>query len=288
VAYSTIRVLYRPADEDLDPIAQHQVAAESVLALLRPPSNKPSSSEPATLMVRSFAPQASAPPHNPALLLDLSDLFNDRLPISDQVWSHAILQRVSAFLPAITRLQQAVQLAFACHLSIAWYLGTQLNPKRGIAVTPLQSGPGGSQLWDGSTARLPQGAPAWQLSEQALKTGDDLALVVSLTRPALTDAARAIEELQLPAGYRLHLELPAPGPSAIIDGPHARWLVDALIRATLPLVQHHRPPHLHLFAACPAAFAFLLGQQAAALGPTTVYEFAFNHPSRRYSAGMRC
>jgi hypothetical protein len=34
------------------------------------------------------------------------------------------------------------------------------------------------------------------------------------------------------------------------------------------------------------AFAFLLGQQADALGPTTVYEFAFNHPSRRYMPGM--
>ncbi|MFM7239491.1 MAG: phosphotransferase, partial [Cyanobium sp.] len=36
VAYSTLRVLYRPADEDLDPIAQHRLAAESVLALLQP------------------------------------------------------------------------------------------------------------------------------------------------------------------------------------------------------------------------------------------------------------
>jgi hypothetical protein len=34
------------------------------------------------------------------------------------------------------------------------------------------------------------------------------------------------------------------------------------------------------------AFAFLLGQQADALGPTTVYEFDFNNPSRRYTPGM--
>ncbi|MFM7266433.1 MAG: SAVED domain-containing protein, partial [Cyanobium sp.] len=159
------------------------------------------------------------------------------------------------------RWQPPLRLAFACHLSIAWYAGTQINPKRGFAVTPLQSGPEGPQLWDGSTARRPEGAPGLQQSERALQAGDDLALVVSLTRPALADAERAIAELQLPIGHRLHLEQPEPGPSAIVDGPHARWLVDALIRATLPLVQQHRPPRLHLFAACPAAFAFLLGQQ---------------------------
>jgi len=113
-----------------------------------------------------------------------------------------------------------------------------------------------------------------------------LALVLSVTRPALADAERAFEELQLPIGHQLHLELPEPGNGAVTDGSHARWLVDALIRAALPLVQQHRPPRLHLFAACPVAFAFLLGQQAEALGPTTVYEFAFNHSSRRYQPGM--
>ena len=110
--------------------------------------------------------------------------------------------------------------------------------------------------------------------------------MLSVTRPALADAERAFEELQLPIGHRLHLELPEPGNGAVADGSHARWLVDALIRDALPLVQQHRPPRLHLFAACPVAFAFLLGQQADALGPTTAYEFAFNHSSRRYQPGM--
>jgi hypothetical protein len=55
----------------------------------------------------------------------------------------------------------------------------------------------------------------------------------------------------------------------------------------LPLLQQNRPGRLHLFAACPAAFAFLLGQQSAALGPTTVYEFAFGSANRSYSAGMQ-
>lgn len=292
VAYSTVRVLYRPADEDLDPMAQHRVAAESVLALLRPASVSPASmgtsapSEPGSVLVRSFAAEAFPPSPDPALLINLTDLFHGRLPLHDQVWSQDIPQRIAAAFSAITQLPKPLQIAFACHLSIAWYLGTQLHPKRGIAVIPWQNGSTGPVPWDGTTARLPDGAPGWQQSERDLQAGDDLAVVVSLTRPVLADADRAIEELQLPIGHRLHLELPEPGTTAIHDGPHARWLVDALIRTALPLVQQHRPPRLHLFAACPAAFAFLLGQQADALGPTTVYEFAFNNPSRSYWAGM--
>jgi hypothetical protein len=78
-------------------------------------------------------------------------------------------------------------------------------------VTPLQSGPGGFEIWEGSNARRPEGAPGWQESERNLQAGDDLAVVVSLTRPALADADRAIEKLRLPIGHRTHLELPEPG-----------------------------------------------------------------------------
>ena len=288
-----MRVLYRPADDDLDPMAQHRVAAESVLALLRPASDSPAPmgtrapSEPGSVLVRSFAAEAFPPSPDPALLINLTDLFHDRLPLHDQVWSQDIPQRIAAAFSAITQLPQPLQLAFACHLSIAWYLGTQLHPKRGIAVIPLQSGPTGPVPWDGTTARLPDGAPGWQQSERDLQAGDDLAVVLSITRPALADADRAIEGLRLPIGHRLHLELPEPGISAIHDGSHARWLVDDLIRSVLPLLQQQRPGRLHLFPACPAAFAFLLGQQSAALGSTTVYEFAFGSANRSYSAGMQ-
>jgi thiamine kinase-like enzyme len=307
VAAATLRVLFRSPDAEIDPALQQRAAAESVLALLCPASTTPPiaasasspppvalstscsgalPSKPSTLLVRSFASQPASPPHDPALLLDLTDLFHDRDPLHDQVWAEAIPQRIAASLPAIQGLPQPLQLSLACHLSIAWYLGSQLNPKRGVAISPLQGGPTGSLLWESTTPRLPEGAPGWQLSERMLNSGDDLALVLSVTRPALADAERAFEELRLPIGHRLHLELPEPGNGAIRAGSHALWLVDALIRAALPLVQQHRPPRLHVFPACPVAFAFLLGQQAEALGPTTVYEFAFNHPSRRYQPGM--
>jgi hypothetical protein len=150
VASATLRVLYRSPDAGIDPAIQQRAAAESVLALLTPassttpPAASASShppetlstsssgalpSKPPTLLVHSFASQPASPPHDPALLLDLTDLFHDRDPLHDQVWAEAIPQRIAAILPAIKGLPQPLRLSLVCHLSIAWYLGTQLNPK---------------------------------------------------------------------------------------------------------------------------------------------------------------
>jgi hypothetical protein len=83
-----------------------------------------------------------------------------------------------------------------------------------------------------------------------------------------------------------HAQLPKPGSASIQDGGHARWLADTLTNTLREAVVQTRPGRLHLFPACPVSLAFLLGQQADALGPTTVYEFDSNHPSRRYTPGM--
>jgi hypothetical protein len=43
---------------------------------------------------------------------------------------------------------------------------------------------------------------------------------------------------------------------------------------------------IHVFAAAPASLMFLVGQEAGALGPTTVYEFSFGSAERTYQPGM--
>jgi hypothetical protein len=97
---------------------------------------------------------------------------------------------------------------------------------------------------------------------------------------------RAIQTLALPIHRLLHFALPEPGPRAIAKGSQACWFVEGLIRDAAPVVQADLPQRIHLFTACPVAMAFLLGQQADALGPTTVYEFPFQQPDRCYKPGM--
>lgn len=240
-----------------------------------------------TLAVRSFRRFAHVPATDGVCVVDLTDLFNERRAISDAVWSDDIRQRVEVAMPAIEKLPQPVHVALDAHLSIAWYAGSRLNPKSGIPVVLRQKTKGKPvQLWDVSTPRRPHGSPEWDVAVEKVGDASDLAVVVSVTHDAIEDAKRTISGSLPSVGTILHLRLPAVGPDSIADGGHARWLADALVRIVRDEVTRLRPERTHLFPAMPVSLMFLVGQEAAALGPTTVYEFTFGDPARAYRPGM--
>jgi hypothetical protein len=241
-----------------------------------------------TLAVRSVRRFAHVPVTDGVCVIDMTDLFSERRAIHDEVWEAGIRQRVEASMPTIERLAQPVHVALDTHLSIAWYVGTQLGPKSGIPLLLRQQTKGKPvQLWDVSTPCRPDGAQEWDITaEKKVGAAPDLAVVVSVTHDALEDARRSITALLPSVGMILHLRLPGVGPSTIVDGGHARWLADALIRAVRDEVAKLRPNRTHVFPASPGSLMFLIGQEAAAIGPTTVYEFDFGDPGRTYRAGM--
>jgi hypothetical protein len=237
------------------------------------------------LQVLSWTP--AVPQANLALPpIDLRDLFQDRLPIHPSVWSDAIPQRLAAALPAIRQLPQPLRTSLYCHLSIAWYVGALLNPKAGFQVEPLQFSQGQLVLWGLGPGQLPPGNGGWRWDCVEEGEGSDLAVVISVSKAALADARHAIPKLGLSLAAIHHASVPVPGNEAIVDARHARWLADDLILAIHGLRARLRPQRLHLFPACPVALMLLLGQQAEACGPTTVYEFAYGAPEASYSAGM--
>jgi len=202
------------------------------------------------------------------------------------VWNRDIPEREAAFLPALADLPQPLVLALQTHLSIGWYLGTLLNPKRGFNVNVSQRTNAGEIVWDLARAQPPNTNGGWLVTEESLNRGQDLALVVSVTHDARLDAKRAIDTLALPIGRLAHASLTEPGPDAVVDGGQARWLADALARQVRELVVADSPRRLHVFAACPVGLMLLLGQRADSWGPSTVYEFAFEDGSRSYFPGM--
>jgi hypothetical protein len=240
-----------------------------------------------TFAVRSFSFQAYVPETEGACPVDLTDCFNGRVPVDDAVWSGAIRDRLHDALPLIAKLKVPVQVALDAHISIAWYVGHLLNAKAGIPILLRQRTKNRPPaLWDVSRPVRPQGSDAW-LSATPHRVGDgnELAIVVSVTHSALDDAKRTVAALPV-IGNVLHFSVPTPGSYAIRDGAHARWLADELVRVAHDAVAGLGPSRIHLFLACPASLAFLLGQEANSLGPTTAYEFPFGEPSRAYRPGM--
>jgi hypothetical protein len=111
------------------------VRQENLVHLSSPPFTS-------TCAVRSFRRFAHAPELDSAVVVDLTDLFAGRDPISGDVWSTLVPERLEAALGPIGALPPPVQLALDTHLSIAWYMGTLLDPKAGISVVLRQKGLG--------------------------------------------------------------------------------------------------------------------------------------------------
>ena len=208
------------------------------------------------------------------------------MPLDQAAWDGPIRKRLDAALASVEGLAQPVYVALDTHLSIAWYVGYLLDPKAGIPILLRQRVKGnGIQVWDVSAARKPDDAKTWELTSEGA-AGDELAVVISVTHSGLADAQRYVSESLPATGFVVHAALPELGPQAIQDGPHARWLADELIRLLTAKVAELRPKHVHMFPACPASLAFLLGQEARVLGPVTVYEFDFGSATRGYRPGM--
>jgi hypothetical protein len=239
-----------------------------------------------TFAVRSFERFAHVPDTDGACAVDLTDLFHGRAPLAEEVWGKDIKQRLDAALTKVETLAPPVQVALDAHLSIAWYAGHLLDPKSGVSVLLRQKSKAkGIELWDVAEARQPPLAPTWALSiEDAV--GDELGLVISVTHDSFVDTKRYLREEVPSVGPIIRAALPRLGPQAISDGPHARWLADELIRVVGPTVASRRPRRVHIFPACPAALAFLLGQEARVWGPATIYEFSFGNADRTYRPGM--
>ena len=254
--------------------------------LLEPPPQSIGS----TVLLRSFRSLDPVAENEGQLGIDLCDLFEERQPRDAEVWSTTIPERLRQATATIAGLSRPLELKIQAHLSIAWFLGTLLPPKTGVAFTLRQlDSRMRAMVWDDSLPRCPEGGSGWSFSKEKLGQGqgEELAVALSVSREVLLDVRHHLAAQPDAIGTLLHASLQPPGQHTIVDGAHGRWLADALIQQLGALVSQRRPPRLHLFPAAPVNLMVLLGQQAAALGPTTVYEFEFGSSTRRYSAAMR-
>lgn len=241
-----------------------------------------------TYAVRSFSRFVHAPETDGACVVDLTDLFEERHVRSGTSWITNIPKRLKESLAPLGSLEAPIHLALDTHLSIAWYVGTLLDAKFDKPLLLRQRVKGkGVELWDISVPRMPEGGATWRiLSSETAHKGSEMAVVVSVTHSALADATRHIKDSLPDVVHVVNAELSQLGPQALVDGGHARWLADDLIRALGSKVAELRPKRLHIFPACPASLMFLLGQESRVLGATTLYEFDFGSPERRYNAGV--
>lgn len=204
--------------------------------------------------------------------LSLVDHFEGRYLKDDQDWNSNLRQDAEAFLRSGLDISKSIRLTLNAHSSFAFLAGTVFHLKTGANIELVQKGRGGTTVWRPDDKTV---GAAVSIETANVGDGQDLALVVSLTRDTSEDVAAYVTD-HLPVVGRLILirATPEPSQTAVSGGAHAAALADqiagAVRAAKLPI-----GARVHIFAAAPNGFVFFLGQQRAAMGPSIYYEYDF-------------
>ncbi|MCB5411226.1 SAVED domain-containing protein [Pseudogemmobacter faecipullorum] len=222
--------------------------------------------------IQTYAPRATpadlllAAPEN---TLVLADNFDDRQLKKEHSWDQ-IRDDVKAFLSKKLQETTDFRLFLDAPSSLGFLAGACLGLKSGAAVELVQMGHGNpNQVWDTSDGR---GGPAPSIEVLRIGDGQDIALVMSLTRNALPKVQEYLHRALPQVGTVVHVT-PSGGAAqvSVAGGEHALSIAAFAGQAVSDLAQPGG--RTHVFISAPNAVSFFLGQQADSMGVCIPYEF---------------
>jgi hypothetical protein len=227
---------------------------------------------PRQIGIKSFGRQV-ARLEDEADVLDLLPFFHGRYALADVDWDRDLAPRVRSFLEDRITFGPRYDLHLDAHISIGFLAGYLLG-KSDADVAPVQRQ--GRVVWRPTGAT--QEGPFWDVRDQRIGDGPDLALAVEVTRRVADDVARYAMRDAPEIGRVLRVTVPGePGLTAVHGAEHAAALASHLVR----IVEQHRSVDerrtpLHVFIAGPIALAYMIGHEGRAFGRTITYEFDFD------------
>lgn len=211
--------------------------------------------------------------------LILTEEFKSRYLVDGREWQSDIRPRVKAFLTEILKKSAFLRIILDAHASIAFLTGTILNTKSGTTVELIQKGRIGSTVWSAADGK--QSEVRFVHESISIQSGSEIAVAISVSQNVLSATQQYIESHLPNVGKILSITLPGgPGQQNIAGGAHAAALAEQLsnvirgMRASLEC-------KIHIFAACPNALLFYLGQQSQGISPCLIYEYDFDREGNK-------
>jgi hypothetical protein len=210
-------------------------------------------------------------------LLDLLPHFADRELRAGVNWSD-IRERVMTFMHGIDEAGHAVaELHLACHTSIAYAAGHAVA-KSATHYHARQPGQRGDDVWDFGEREPGNADQFWRHSSEALRAdAPAVAVAVSVANATAGDVKQYVLKHLASVGTLVHLE-PTAGASktSVRSGAHAAALAETYAQVVNDArTGDQRRAMLHVLISGPVTLSFLMGRAGVRLGPTTIYEFAF-------------
>jgi hypothetical protein len=233
--------------------------------------------DPVELGVRSFDGYGQSMDLRTDEVLDLLDCFEGRYIKNPDWWQERIFPRLREFLKRRVKERRPVVLEFAAHTSIAFAAGWWLRPKSGMEVRVRQRiGNDGERDLRPDDGLVPEG-PLWLERPDIVLDPEapDIAVAVSIAQSNVADHVKEyIETNGLSISRILDVTIaPEPGHGSVQGGAHAWRLAETLLPRLKERRPHERRGRVHFFCAAPNVFMVYLGQLAAVLGSSVLYEY---------------
>lgn len=229
--------------------------------------------------IRSFSRGTEYMDSQMSALLDLGPHFHGRNIRDSKLWHEGVLPEIEKFLHEATQADVPYRLHLAAHTCIGFAAGYFLDSKTGKNVVPVQSTIRGKLVWEPDLQKRFQGQLCNYANHTMTTSGEDIALVLSITHDILAQVQEHVRS-HLPSVGRIMecRALPLPGPASVPDGTHAYRIAEE-VAATLHTSRSapERKGTVHIFAAAPISLIFFLGQLGRRFGRCTLYEYDFEN-----------
>lgn len=234
------------------------------------------------IAIRSFLGPAAdiigAVPENTLLL---TNDFRQRYLRDDMDWQQDIRPKVEAFLCDAVLKSPRLRLILDAHASIAFLTGAVLDLKSGVDIELVQKGRAGSQPWRATDSTADKGA-AFDVTEEIVGSGRDIAIAISIAQPTVMQARAYVSKNLAQVGKLVSFSLPGgPGQQTVAGGGHATRLAEQVSNHLRQVKAHDLEAVAHIFAACPNALLFFLGQGHQGVSPCVVYEFDYDRKGNK-------
>lgn len=234
------------------------------------------------IAIRSFlGPAADIAGATTENTLFLANEFRQRYLRDDRDWQRDIRPKVEEFLRAAVSKSHRLRLILDAHASIAFMAGAALDLKSGVELELVQKGRIGTRVWkadDGSVAR----GKALDVKEEEIGTGSEIAVVISVSQPAESQARAYVQDKLPNVGKIISFSPPnGSGQQAVAGGEHAAALAEQISNKLRQFKGLDPDTLVHIFAACPNTLLFYLGQHHQGVAPCVVYEFDFDRKGNK-------
>lgn len=226
------------------------------------------------IAIRSFIKHAEDLDKEADYILKLENYFAGRFLKEEYQWADTIYPILKTFIDANCNGDKEYYIQLEANSTIAFATGRILDIKAGKKIIPIQRVESGVSVWEKSYEKMEY--PQVICTDKRIEnSGDEVAIVIGLSRNIYNDVEEYIEEANLAVGRIINIELETIDSASVIDGMHAWSLANEIKNIIDKRKLKEKRSVLHVFTACPNALIFILGRYSLSFGKLQLYEYDF-------------